>query len=478
MPAIVSVGVVGMRLFLRTLSPGFPIRSSLILAATGLLLAGCSSSIDRFADYPGKKSEPTRQASYPTAYDSSQDSIESAPLGGSRTASTSPYKPPIYGQPSTYQQSPYQPQSYSQPQAYRKPVVQSSYDEPSYSEPAGEARGGTVTVEPGQTLYSIARANGVAVGTLASVNGIRAPYTVRVGQRLLIPGVDEPRAEAAYAPATQNFSHKQSVHVVRAGETLFSLGRRYGVHPYQIADLNDFDHDISLSIGQRVRIPGAGSERASNGSYAEPESNDMATSDEGDGTYKTDRGYDKEQRRVADDSEATDESTYSDESGGSDVASNETEDTGNADSYIEKQQGGTDLAEPSAPSFRWPVKGRILSRYGAKPGGTRNEGINIAVPEGASIRAAEDGVVAYAGNELKGYGNLVLIRHQGGWVTAYAHNRDLFVRRGDTVRRGDVIAKAGQTGSVESPQLHFELRRGATAVDPLKYLSGSQTASN
>src|SRR4029078_688292 len=124
-------------------------------------------------------------------------------------------------------------------------------------------------------------------------------------------------------------------------------------------------------------------------------------------------------------------------------------------------------------SFRWPVKGRVISKFGSKPGGARNEGINIAVPEGTSVlrpdrrvvavgtsvRCADGGVVAYAGNELKGYGNLVLIRHDGGWVTAYAHNRQLFVKRGDTVRRGDVIAKAGQTGSVESPQLHFELRK-------------------
>jgi murein DD-endopeptidase MepM/ murein hydrolase activator NlpD len=133
--------------------------------------------------------------------------------------------------------------------------------------------------------------------------------------------------------------------------------------------------------------------------------------------------------------------------------------------------------EAGSLSFRWPVKGRVISGYGSKPGGLRNEGINIAVPEGTDVRSAEAGVVAYAGNELKGYGNLVLIRHEGGWVTAYAHNKDLFVKRGDTVKRGDVIAKAGQTGSVTSPQVHFELRKGATAVDPVKYLS-SATAAN
>jgi murein DD-endopeptidase MepM/ murein hydrolase activator NlpD len=128
----------------------------------------------------------------------------------------------------------------------------------------------------------------------------------------------------------------------------------------------------------------------------------------------------------------------------------------------------------TAATFRWPVKGRVISTFGEKPTGMRNEGINIAVPEGTSVRAAGSGIVAYAGNELKGYGNLVLIRHDGGWVTAYAHNKELFVNRGDSVSRGDVIANAGQTGSVTSPQVHFEVRKGATAVDPMKHLDTEQ----
>jgi murein DD-endopeptidase MepM/ murein hydrolase activator NlpD len=143
---------------------------------------------------------------------------------------------------------------------------------------------------------------------------------------------------------------------------------------------------------------------------------------------------------------------------------------------IPQQTSGLDAA-PVMGGMRWPVKGKIISEYGAKPNGLKNEGINIAVPEGTGVRAAESGVVAYAGNELKGYGNLVLIRHEGGWVTAYAHAKELFVKRGDIVRRGEVIAKAGQTGSVSSPQLHFEVRKGATAMDPLKFLA-STTASN
>ena len=122
----------------------------------------------------------------------------------------------------------------------------------------------------------------------------------------------------------------------------------------------------------------------------------------------------------------------------------------------------------SKPEFRWPARGRIIQgfRSGA------NEGINIALPEGTSVKAAESGVVAYAGSELKGYGNLVLIRHPNGYVSAYAHNGEVAVKRGETVKRGQTIAKSGQSGNVASPQLHFELRKGSTPVDPTGYLAG------
>ncbi len=131
--------------------------------------------------------------------------------------------------------------------------------------------------------------------------------------------------------------------------------------------------------------------------------------------------------------------------------------------------GGVEQADASgAPEFRWPARGRIIQ--GFKTGG--NDGINISVPEGTSVRAAENGVVAYAGSELKGYGNLVLIRHPNGFVSAYANNGEIDVKRGETVKRGQVIAKSGQSGNVSSPQLHFELRKGSTPVDPTSYLAG------
>ena len=125
----------------------------------------------------------------------------------------------------------------------------------------------------------------------------------------------------------------------------------------------------------------------------------------------------------------------------------------------------------SGGRFLWPVHGKIVSGYGPKEGGLFNDGINIAVKEGTPVVAADDGVVVYAGNEIRGFGNLVLIKHANGWMTAYAHNAEFLVRRGEEVRRGQAIAKAGASGTVSSPQLHFEIRRGSHAVDPMKYLA-------
>jgi murein DD-endopeptidase MepM/ murein hydrolase activator NlpD len=138
---------------------------------------------------------------------------------------------------------------------------------------------------------------------------------------------------------------------------------------------------------------------------------------------------------------------------------------------------------PAAPApvsdggtFLWPVRGHVLSGYGTSRDGTHNDGINIAAPRGAPIEAADGGVIAYAGNELRGYGNLILVKHSNGWISAYAHCELMLVKRGDKVARGQTIARVGSTGSVTEPQLHFELRRGNHAVDPREFLAPLPTA--
>ena len=125
--------------------------------------------------------------------------------------------------------------------------------------------------------------------------------------------------------------------------------------------------------------------------------------------------------------------------------------------------------------FLWPAQGPVISEFGSSSKGVHNDGINIAVDKGTPVLASEDGIVAYSGNELRGFGNLLLIKHPDGLMTAYAHNDALLVKRGESVRRGQQIAKSGDTGGVSQPQLHFEVRQGTRAVDPMPYLRGGMT---
>jgi murein DD-endopeptidase MepM/ murein hydrolase activator NlpD len=436
---------VGMRARARVLRGNSKL-SLLLSGAAAVLLSACSSDMERFADNPTQGGDSIYTASVPK-------SVQGGGASGDDTA--------VSGRPLAGAPIKLRPNYASNGYNYQK-----SYPQPTYRQPQNQTQSqqasATVRVEPGMTLYSIARANNVSVGEIASANGIRPPYSVHTGQMLRVPGVaavmtPQPRqaeAEPAYAKPDQGLS-AGGVHTVRAGETLFSLGRTYGIHPYRIADLNHLSHTVSLNVGETIRIPNGGSAKIA---MTKPKGQErIAAANEPDAQLQA-----AQTRKPVQQTEQ--------------IAAPQPEPQ-------QPQQQASAAPEPQPAqeqgglTFRWPVKGRVISEYGSKPNGLRNEGINISVPEGASVRAAEGGIVAYAGNELKGYGNLVLIRHEGGWVTAYAHNKELFVKRGDAVKRGDIIAKAGQTGSVESPQLHFEVRKGATAVDPMRFLN-SATAEN
>ena len=134
-------------------------------------------------------------------------------------------------------------------------------------------------------------------------------------------------------------------------------------------------------------------------------------------------------------------------------------------------------ATRSSSAFVWPVRGHVVANFGSRSDGTHNDGINIAAPKGTAVQAVDAGVVAYSGNELRGYGNLILIKHPNGWISAYAHCDQMLVQRGQKVTRGQVIARVGSTGSVSEPQLHFELRRGNHPVDPREFLAPLPTAA-
>ncbi|MFO0990797.1 MAG: LysM peptidoglycan-binding domain-containing M23 family metallopeptidase [Hyphomicrobiales bacterium] len=412
----------------------------LLSAGAAVLLSACSSSMERFADNPWN-SDPVYTASVPKEpseeKNNNDNGITSRPLASANKPSGDNFASNGYN----YQRQ-------QQATADISPTP-----------------GGQVRIEPGMTLFSVARANGMTVGELAAANGISAPYAVRTGQMISIPTRDQlakiksnvAQAEPAYA-APQRTSNAGSSHTVRAGETLFSLGRQYNISPYAIADANGLSRSATLRSGQIVTIPGqAGGNTGGGSTVAMSEPTTPAIAAPTPPSAKDLSRIDEPQVASAEPIPTT---------------TNSEPPTQAADASA-PQPG----PEPGLPGMRWPVKGKVISEFGSKPNGLRNEGINISVPEGTSVRASDSGIVAYAGNELKGYGNLVLIRHDGGWVTAYAHNKELFVKRGDAVKRGDIIAKAGQTGSVSTPQVHFEVRKGATAMDPMKFL-GPVTAAN
>jgi murein DD-endopeptidase MepM/ murein hydrolase activator NlpD len=277
------------------------------------------------------------------------------------------------------------------------------------------------------------------------------------------PAPPQPVRTPAAAPvARPQLSNPTGAHEVRSGETLFSIARAYKVSPFDLAAANELPRDYTVRTGEMLKIPGnaAGARAAAKVDTPAPAPKPAAIA-ETDAPAKAQAPGSAEAAKPPEENRQV--SLAEEEAQGAQPA--------------EPPAGTADPADTATEGFRWPVRGKIISSFGQQANGQKNEGINIAVPEGASVRAAEDGVVAYAGSELKGYGNLVLIRHQNGWVTAYAHNAELMVKRGDPVKRGDVIARAGQTGNVTSPQVHFEIRKGATAVDPVKYLT-SATAAN
>lgn len=206
-------------------------------------------------------------------------------------------------------------------------------------------------------------------------------------------------------------------HIVARGETGYAISRAYGVDVATLMRVNGIGPPYRLAVGQKLRLPAGAAASASAMASAPTASPEPAA---------------------------------------------RPSDFAPAEAVVPLAASGK--------GFAWPVQGQVISRFGPKQGGFHNDGINIAAERGAPVRAARDGEVVYAGAGLRGFGNLILIRHRFGWITAYAHNELLLVARGAQVRQGELIARVGATGSVNRPQLHFEIRQGRRAVNPEQYL--------
>jgi murein DD-endopeptidase MepM/ murein hydrolase activator NlpD len=341
------------------------------------------------------------------------------------------------------------------------------------------------TTPPGEMTGSLHQGSAAPSGKVTSqplptYDGAQGGYQQQsqqqYGNALPAPPRRDYRSSAAPAPApvreaaAARSAPTAGVHVVSSGDTLGSIGRRYGKPRGEIARANKLPIDAKVRIGQRLTIPGAGNVPV-RVAAATPKPTASQPAQRGAPERNlapppVSSSFKPAASKVASTPMAPVRTATAEPTATARIATPTPEAAAEAAAEAPSATGST-------PTFRWPARGRVIAGFGPKPNGQQNDGINLAVPEGTSIKAAEDGVVAYAGNELKGYGNLVLVRHSNGYVTAYAHASELTVKRGETIKRGQIIAKAGQTGGVNSPQLHFEIRKGSSPVDPMQYLAGS-----
>lgn len=248
-----------------------------------------------------------------------------------------------------------------------------------------------------------------------------------ISRRYNVPIKDMINANRLSPPYTLYVGQKlrlpvKQYHTVKRGESLYSISRMYNVDITTLSKVNNLQTPYALSVGQRLLLP------ASVSSYTPT-------------TAKT-----------------------------STPPTNAVAQAKTSSSSTLPKEMYTPPAKNRNAKFAWPINGTVISGFGNLGSGRKNDGINIKAPLGTAVKAADSGIVAYAGSELKGFGNLILIKHTDGWITAYAHNDKLLVRKGQKVTRGEKIATVGSTGSVTTPQLHFEVRAGKKAVNPRTYL--------
>jgi len=437
-----------------------------------MFAGGCSADVTRF-DFPAfnlnGNTDATAAIPRPSAPLRS-DGFEAAPAvpddqnGRWRGGAYAPPEPPrdevrMSALPETQPpRAPQVPAARAQPAAAPQRSV--------FEEPI--AKGDEIIVEQGDTLYGLSRRHGVGLSELMAVNGLSGP-AIKPGQRLNLPAGTRAHASSARPAQPQTSGEPPPVaeapsgwtgsHTVAPGDSLYGLARRYNVKTTELQRVNAISDPRRIRPGTVLRVPGA-SDGPSHQSVAE------APRREPDPPARI---------------QSTTQPTII--NGGQRVAALPAGGVVDAPPVA-----GTDAAgqkpktvqvvtitptDTGGGKLRWPVNGKVISGFGQRSDGTHNDGINLSVPLGTEVHAAEDGVVAYAGSELKGYGNLVLVRHDNGWVTAYAHNDEMMVKRGDKVTRGQIIAKAGKTGQVDQPQVHFELRQGAKPVDPIPFLEKS-----
>lgn len=306
--------------------------------------------------------------------------------------------------------------------------------------PGQSGCGVAVTVQPGETVYSVSRRCNVSVRELIETNALQPPYGLAPGMVLRLPGAG-------------------SEYVVQRGDTLLVVARRLKVDFQTLARINGKTAPYTIYLGEKLKLPGA---------YPAP----AVPSGGSEGLVIASPNAAAAGRPPPKNQAPADPAPASAPAPAADAPPSPPPSSRHP--AFQPQQT---LPLPPPPlagrGFVWPVRGDVVTEFGPIAKGQNNDGINIAAPRGTPIKAAENGVVAYVGNELKGFGNLVLVKHADGWMSAYAHADQVMVRKGEQVKRGQAIATVGSTGGVTSPQLHFELRHGTEAVNPAEHLRGN-----
>ncbi|MGH6815039.1 MAG: LysM peptidoglycan-binding domain-containing protein [Hyphomicrobiaceae bacterium] len=301
------------------------------------------------------------------------------------------------------------------------------------------AKGETIEVQAGDTLSGLADRHGVGVAELRRSNALKSD-SLKPGQKLTLPATArrqplpkrENIARVTYSPDVRaQRGNWRGSYTVKPGDKLYDIALAHNITVVELQSVNEIADANKIRPGMVLRVPAIGGDAAA--PEAPPKTATVPP------------------------------------------AAKKSEATADATPAFALLRPPAKAAAGAELKLRWPVQGRLISGFGQRADGTHNDGVNVAVPLGTDVHAAESGVVVSAGSELKRHGNLVLVRHDNGWVTAYAHNDRILVRRGDRVQRGQVIAKAGQSGGVDQPQVHFELRRDSSRpVDPMPYMSTAQ----
>jgi len=333
---------------------------------------------------------------------------------------------------------------------------------PAYVPPANIGGGANVASAPGiidrTTAQPMGASSGVVTQDLPALQSSSVTSTPAMPAQTAVASTSQQVPATVQQPATTSAPVQQTPqlavvendtyrHTIASGESLYTIARRYDVSATDIVSANNLDAPDRIRVGQQLIIPGRPDLLAQRG-----QQNQQVASVGGSQTLTTPNG-----QAATTPTPPAQQAEQPAQPQPTQVASAPSQEATPAAS-----------ASSSGDKFRWPLSGRVITDFAA----SRGTGINIEAPEGTTVRAAENGEVIYVGNAVEGYGNLILIKHANGFVSAYAHLQNMGVVKGDQVTRGDAIGTVGMTGSVSRPQLHFELRRGATPIDPMPHLAG------